>query len=96
MQTLTLTNAWSGGSVAVGEIEFFGTGSAAFSQTNNCPRDLAALQSCQISVTFQPNTTGTISANLNIFAVPVNVYVYGMGTGAPRRPQTVELGNQLD
>lgn len=85
-QTVTLTNAWSGGSVAVGEIEFYGSGSAAFSQTNNCPHNLAALQSCQINVTFQPSTTGTINANLNIFAVPVNVYVYGVGTGTPRRP----------
>jgi hypothetical protein len=37
-----------------------------YSQTNNCPAQLAASSSCTINVTFTPTTTGTRNGNLTV------------------------------
>jgi hypothetical protein len=49
-----------------GEQNFFVSISASgdFSQTNNCPGNLTAVQSCTITVTFSPTATGTRSGTI--------------------------------
>lgn len=49
----------------VGSIQIAGTGSASFSQTNNCT-NVSAGSSCSINITFAPTATGLQSASVVI------------------------------
>ena len=64
--TTTLTNT-SGTALAVTSIAIAGTNPDKFSQTNTCGASVAAVNSCDIHVTFAPHgTTGPLSASLVI------------------------------
>lgn len=58
-QPVTLTNS---GSTAVNISIIAATGP--FSQTNNCPSQLAATTNCTINVVFQPTASGTLNGTL--------------------------------
>jgi hypothetical protein len=65
-QTVTLGNT---GDQPLGftGINFSGTNPTAFAQTNNCPASIAKGVTCQIYVTFKPDSSTTqFSANLNL------------------------------
>jgi hypothetical protein len=71
------------GSFAVNSIGLTGTYAVWFSQTNNCPANLAAGASCTISVTFSPQAALTKSAKLTIAtsatSTPLSVSLSGTG-----------------
>jgi hypothetical protein len=84
-QTILLTN--TGNAVLdVSSITVTGTNSADFSQTNNCGASVAAGASCTITVTFQPNAMGALSASVTVADIPFNghwgVPVNGTGSTA--------------
>jgi hypothetical protein len=60
-QTITLTNSGNQ-SLAVSGIAVSGS----FTQTNNCPSNLAAMASCSINVTFTPSASGTSAGAITI------------------------------
>ncbi len=69
-QTVTVTNTGAGvltftGGNATG-IKITGANVADYSQTNNCGTSLAAGASCTITVTFTPQTTGTLTADVTL------------------------------
>lgn len=72
-QTVTLT----AGAVAIQNLLI--QVSSDFSQTNNCGTGLAASATCQVQVTFNPTTTGTLNGTLTI------------SDSDPSSPQTVSL-----
>jgi sugar lactone lactonase YvrE len=61
--TLTLTVS-NGGGAALNIASIALSGSAAYSQTNNCGVMLASLASCTVSVVFTPVTTGAVTGTL--------------------------------
>jgi hypothetical protein len=65
--------------LTISNIQITGTNSGDFAQTNNCPSSLTPNNSCNISVTFTPTTTGTRNAALSI------------SDNAPGSPQSVPL-----
>jgi hypothetical protein len=64
-QTVTVTNE-GGTPVSVTQIYIGGTNWHDFSETNNCPSSLNAGASCAVNVTFNPITTGSRNATLDI------------------------------
>jgi M6 family metalloprotease-like protein len=64
-------------------IALTGANVGSFSQTNNCPAQLAAGASCTIVVTFKPTASGVDSAALTLSYVP---------SGTVAFPVTVNLG----
>jgi subtilase family serine protease len=50
----------------ISSVSISGANSASFSETDNCQASLAVFGSCTITVTFNPTTTGSLSASLNI------------------------------
>ena len=80
-QVITLTNTGLG-PLLISSIGITGTNSGDFAQTNNCPSQLMPTDSCSISVTFTPTTTGTRNAFLSI------------SDNAPGSPQLVPLTGQ--
>jgi hypothetical protein len=60
-QVLTVTNT-GGAALSLASIAL--SGSATYSQTNNCAATLASLASCTVSVTFTPATTGAVTGTL--------------------------------
>jgi hypothetical protein len=77
-QKVTLQNTGNI-NLTITSIQITGTNSGDFNQTNNCPSSLSPNNSCQISVTFEPTTTGTRNAAVNIT------------DNAPNSPQSVPL-----
>ncbi|HKQ87268.1 MAG TPA: choice-of-anchor D domain-containing protein [Candidatus Acidoferrales bacterium] len=78
-QTLTITN---NGNVLLNFTQAIGVGGtnpADFQETNNCPISVAPGSSCNISVTFSPQSAGARSASINI------------ANNAPGSPQDVPL-----
>jgi hypothetical protein len=61
--------------LSISQINFTGTNSGDFSQTNNCGNSVPAGSSCNIEITFQPTGTGMRSATLD---------VYDNGGGSPQ------------
>lgn len=69
-QTVTVTNTGGGtltftGGNAAG-IKVTGADVSSYSQTNNCGTSLAGGASCTITVTFTPQTTGTLTADVTL------------------------------
>lgn len=77
-QNVTLQN---GGNInlTITSLQITGTNRGDFGEKNNCPSSLAPNNSCQISVTFKPTTTGTRNAAVSIT------------DNAPNSPQSVPL-----
>ena len=77
-QNVTLQN---GGNInlTITSLQITGTNRGDFGEKNNCPSSLAPNNSCQISVTFKPTTTGTRNAAVSIT------------DNAPNSPQSVSL-----
>jgi len=68
-QEVTLKNT-GGGALAIWTMDFAGTDYSSFSGTTTCPfapTRLGAGDSCTISITFTPATSGTLTAQLNIY-----------------------------
>jgi len=70
-------------SYAIDGISLTGTNARYYSQTSNCPANLAAGASCSITVRFSPIIAGTKSAKLSIAtsatSAPLNVSLSGTG-----------------
>ena len=64
---ITLTNTGTT-ALDITSIDITGADNGDFSQTNACPSSLAPTDSCIISVTFKPTTTGPLSADLKVVA----------------------------
>jgi len=84
-QEVQLTNIGSSAMSFTGSgITITGAASGDYSQINTCGTSVGASQSCTITVTFKPLTTGTRSATLSISdnggASPQNVPLRGTGT----------------
>ncbi|HEV2395738.1 MAG TPA: FG-GAP-like repeat-containing protein [Candidatus Sulfotelmatobacter sp.] len=81
-QTVTLTNTGNAVLNVTGV-----TASADFDQTNTCNATLAVGSSCQISATFSPSTTGTLTGTItisdNAAGSPQTISVSGNATAAP-------------
>jgi len=98
-QMVTLSNT-SGSPLDGISISISGSNASNFTQTNNCPINLAANSSCTISVTFTPSNTGSRSATLSIYDAdatsPQQVALSGTGTqpGASLSPSNLNFGNQ--
>lgn len=78
-QTITLGNKSTSSSLTINNIGIGGTDPTDFAQTNNCPASLPAHESCTITVTFTPTTTGLRSATVSV------------GDNGAGSPQTVPL-----
>ncbi len=80
---VTLTNVSGNHSISITGITITGADPGDFSQTPTCGTTLLAKQSCTMSVTFKPTTTGARSANLTVSdnggASPQNVPLSGTG-----------------
>jgi len=77
-QVTTLTNSGNA-TLTITTVGITGTNPGDFTQTNTCGSSLAAGNSCNITVTFKPPTTGSRSAAVSIT------------DNAPNSPQTVSL-----
>jgi len=92
-QTTILTNVGSS-SLQITSIGITGSNAGSFSQTNTCGAVLAAEQSCKITVTFAPTTTGTLSADVsvsdNAAGSPQMVPLSGTG-GTPPNVQPIAV-----
>jgi len=64
-QTVQLTNTGAG-ALTINKIIDNGINGIDFPQTNNCPSSLGAGASCTITVTFQPQKTGTRTGQISI------------------------------
>jgi hypothetical protein len=95
-QTITFTNL----NPSALRIYSIGTGSNDFSETNNCGKSLPAHGSCQIQVTFSPQSTGDRSASLNVayqgLVSPLAVPLHGIGvtTTASLTPSSLNFPTQ--
>jgi hypothetical protein len=63
--TVTLSNPGTV-ALAITSITVTGANASSFSQTNTCGSTLAAGANCPIMVVFDPTTTGTLTANINV------------------------------
>lgn len=81
-QNITMTNIGST-DVSITTIGISGTQSSSFSQTNNCGSSLAGGASCTIAVTFTPQITGGLNANVTVSdsggSGPQQVHLSGKG-----------------
>lgn len=86
-QIVTLTNVGSS-AVKIKGISVVGTDAGDFKQKNNCGPSVKGGGSCQISVTFTPQSEGARSASLNVSydgpGSPQTVPLSGTGTAARR------------
>lgn len=85
-QAVKLTNNGSG-PLTINSISFSGTNPGSFGQTNDCPVSPATLASsafCTVTVTFTPQASGALTANLSVAdnapGSPHTVGVTGTGT----------------
>jgi Beta-propeller repeat/Abnormal spindle-like microcephaly-assoc'd, ASPM-SPD-2-Hydin len=77
-QVSALTNTGSG-TLTIMSIRTTGANKGNFAESNNCPTSLAAGNSCSITVTFTPSSTGTRTAAVSI------------ADNAPSSPQSLPL-----
>jgi hypothetical protein len=82
-KTFTLTNTGKSALLITG-FSPGGADASSFSQTNNCPSNLAASALCTISVVFNPAAVGSLTASLsvadNAFNTPQAVALSGTAT----------------
>jgi len=101
-QTATLTNTGNT-ALAISGISVTGTNLTDFAESNECPSSLAPQQTCTISVTFAPQSAGSLTATLsvadNASGGPQTVTLNGTATPAPTftissstGPQTIPSG----
>jgi len=81
-QTVTLSNTGNS-TLSINSISLNGVAPGQFGQTTTCGSTLAASNSCTVSVTFDPTTSGAKSATLdvNVVAPAVSQSVTLSGTG---------------
>jgi hypothetical protein len=81
-QTITLSNP-SNVKISIASIASNGN----FSATNNCGADLSPGANCQVSVTFSPTTTGSLSGNITVTdstrISPLAIPLSGTGVNGP-------------
>jgi hypothetical protein len=98
-QNVILTNSGTGPLIIL-SIAIKGANSGDFSQTNNCPANLAAAANCQISITFTPSALGARNASLavtdNAPGPPQSVPLSGTGAQpvVQLSPSSVNVGAQ--
>jgi uncharacterized repeat protein (TIGR03803 family) len=96
----TLTNSGNL-PLTITSIQINGADSSDFVQTNNCPSSLPPNNSCKISVTFTPTTTGNRSAAVSVAdnapGSPQSVPLTGVGTppSVTLSPPSQTFGPQL-
>jgi hypothetical protein len=82
-QSTTMTNLGSS-SITITSIVIGGANPSDYSETNTCGSTLAAGANCAITVTFTPNTTGSLPANVTItdsdVTSPQKVVLSGTGS----------------
>jgi hypothetical protein len=82
-KVVTLTNASAVATLSITGITITGANPGDFARTTSCGSSLSSRQSCTISVTFTPTTTGTRIANLSVSdnggGSPQNVPLSGTG-----------------
>jgi len=92
-QPVTLTNS-GGALLKISKIAV----STNFSQTNNCPSNLAPSAQCTIDVTFTPHNVGTLNGKLAVYDnapnSPQTVPLTGVGTAVTLLPSNLNFGNQ--
>lgn len=102
-QSITITNAGSA-PLAINGVSVVGANAADFTETNNCPANLAVNppgNSCTVQVTFSPsavgNRTATISVADNAAGNPHTITLAGLGTQplVSLKPTSVDLGGWL-
>jgi hypothetical protein len=93
-QNITLTNT-GGAQMAISSVAVSGADTADFSQTNTCGSSLGAGSSCNISVTFAPQATGSRFASVQVTDnapnSPQTINLSGTGTGFSVSPQAIAL-----
>ena len=77
-QSVSVKNTGSG-DLSITGITITGTNASSYSETHTCTATLAAGDTCAVTVTFKPTTTGTLTASVNI------------ADNASGSPQTVSL-----
>ena len=92
-QTVTLTNK---GATSLSNINVSAVGD--YTNTTTCPTSLAPSDSCTISVTFAPTTSGVRYGNLIVSdsdpSSPQTVRLTGTGTAISVNPLKMNFGNQ--
>jgi hypothetical protein len=86
-QQLTLKNT-SGQPIAITALPI--SRSDSFLRTTDCGHQLAAGQTCTVSVTFNPQSEGSLTAQFNVFTLGfqiVTIPLRGTGTPRPQAPQ---------
>lgn len=101
-QQVTLYNS-TPSALTIDNIYGSGSDPADFKQTNNCGSSVAAGGTCTINVSFAPQTTGTLTATLNVSDSasnsPQTVTLTGTGISGPQislSPTSINFGNQAD
>ena len=91
-QNVTLTNLGSA-PLSFSSISITGTNAGSFSDTSNCPAQLAAGSSCTVAVTFTPPSAATADASLSLSYVPsgtipftISVPLTGTGVSSVSAP----------
>ena len=94
-KTVTLQNYSQTSSMSVSSIVLQG---GDFSQSNSCPSKLKAKQSCGITVTFSPTTTGARTGTLTMtdsdVTSPQVVNLTGTGTSVTLSPALLNFGTR--
>jgi phospholipase C len=92
-QSIVVTNS-STGALSISSV----AATAPFSQTNNCVGSIPAGQTCQVNVTFTPNSAGTIFGTLTITdsdaASPQVVTLTGVGSTLTTSTTSLNFGNE--
>lgn len=83
-QTVTLANSGTS-TLTVSGITIIGSNPNSFQETNNCGGSVSAGKSCNITVTFKPTKTGSLSADVSISdgvsGSPQKIPLTGTGAG---------------
>jgi hypothetical protein len=95
--TVTLTNTGTA-PLTIASLRLAGTNSSDFSQSNTCGTSVAPGASCTINVTFNPVSTGFLSASIviadNATNSPQSISLKGSGTSIQLTPASVRFGSQ--
>ena len=88
-QVITVSNTGNA-NLSVTGVSVGGTDAAMFAQTNTCGSGVAAGQSCTLSVTFTPTSTGGKSASVDVLTNAATSPVIALsGTGGPPPPAPI-------
>jgi hypothetical protein len=95
-RAITIVNS-SAAAALISGISITGPGASSYSQSNNCPASLAAGAFCLMNVTFQPQTAGSLSANVvvNSDATPGALQIPLSGNGQDNGPPDSFAGSVL-